>query len=96
MNKQTQILEVSDPQKVRKLAHLLLGENTEILLSTIKNKKYMVQNPNGKMIHFGDMRYEDYTKHKDIKRRERFRQRNKYWESSYFWTPAYLSWYLLW
>jgi hypothetical protein len=39
MNKQTQILEVSDPQKVRKLAHLLLGENTEILLSTRKNKK---------------------------------------------------------
>ena len=56
----------------------------------------MVRNPNGKLIHFGDMRYEDYTKHKDIKRRERFRQRNKYWESSYFWTPAYLSWYLLW
>jgi len=42
----------------------------------------MVQNPNGEVIHFGDVQYEDYTKDKDIKR-ERFRQKYIYWKSSY-------------
>ena len=30
----------------------------------------MVQDPNGKWIHFGAMGYEDYTKHKDDKRKQ--------------------------
>ena len=32
--------------------------------STRKNKKYVAQ-VNGKQVHFGDSRYEDYTKHHD-------------------------------
>jgi len=35
----------------------------------------MVQDPNGKWIHFGAMGYEDYTKHKDDKRRENYLNR---------------------
>ena len=35
----------------------------------------MVQDPNGKWIHFGAMGYEDYTKHKDDKRRENYLKR---------------------
>ena len=32
----------------------------------------MVQDPSGKWIHFGQMGYEDYTKHHDKLRRKRY------------------------
>ena len=32
-------------------------------------KKYMIQDDNGKWIYFGQMGYADYTKHKDLNRR---------------------------
>ena len=40
------------------------------------NKKYMVINPDGKMVHFGQKGYADYTAHKDEERRKAFRKRN--------------------
>ena len=36
--------------------------------STRKNKKYMIMNDDHNFIHFGDLRYEDFTKHQDFKR----------------------------
>lgn len=39
-------------------------------------KKYMVI-VNGKIIHFGDSRYEDFTIHKDEKRKARYIKRHK-------------------
>ena len=36
--------------------------------STRKNKKYMIMNDDHNYIHVGDLRYEDYTKHQDLKR----------------------------
>jgi hypothetical protein len=96
MNKKEEILKVSDPQIVRQLADKYLGKSVPIYLSNRKDKKYMVQNPDGKIIHFGAMKYEDYTKHQNEKRRIHFRQRNKKWQYTDKWTPAYLSWHLLW
>jgi hypothetical protein len=43
-------------------------------VSSRKDKKYMVFDGH-KMIHFGQMFYEDYTKHKDEKRRENYIKR---------------------
>ena len=63
MSKEIEILKVSNLQIVRKLANKYLGKNVPIYLSTRKDKKYMVQNPEGKLIHFGSMKYEDYTFH---------------------------------
>ena len=40
----------------------------KIVQSWRKNKKFAV-NVNGKWIHFGDKRYQDYTQHKDKERR---------------------------
>lgn len=67
--------------------------------STRKYKKYVAILPNGKRVHFGDNRYEDFTMHRDLERRKRFRDRfrslyekhknNK--ESPIFW-----SWNVLW
>ena len=46
-----------------------------------KDKKYLVQTPKGRRIHFGAIRengipYEDYTTHKDPKRKKRYLKRH--------------------
>ena len=41
-----------------------------------KNKKKVVC-VDGKLIHFGDSRFEDFTQHKDEDRRKSFRARHK-------------------
>ena len=85
----------SNPSIVMKKAKEL--HLNPIQLSTRKDKKYMVLNPNtNKMVHFGQMGYEDYTKHHDEKRRELFRKRNHKWKDAEKYSPAWLSYYLLW
>lgn len=91
-----EIEKYSNPIVVRELVNKYLGKDTPLYLSTRKDKKYMVRNPEGKFIHFGQMLYEDYTKHKDEKRRDLFRRRNNAWKTAKKWTPAWLSYYLLW
>lgn len=101
MDKASEILKVSDPNKVAERAYLIFGKkHGEIYLSSRVNKKYMIINPHtNKFVHFGDMRYEDYTKHKDINRRDRYRQRASKikgdWMFDYF-SPNNLSISLLW
>jgi len=42
----------------------------ELYISHLKNKKFMLRNPyTNKIVHFGDSRYSDFTKHKDNKKR---------------------------
>jgi hypothetical protein len=62
----------SDIEEVQKKAKRYLGK--EVQPSTRKGKKFMVFDGN-KWIHFGQMGYEDFTKHKDPLRRERYRKR---------------------
>jgi hypothetical protein len=64
--------------------------------STRKDKKFMVQRPDGRWIHFGATGYEDWHSHKDPIRRERFKKRNAKWANAEKWTPAHLSYYVLW
>ena len=59
----------------------------------------MVRRPDGIWVHFGEMGYEDYTKHKDEKRRKRYLKRSagikgKWKENPY--SPNNLSRSLLW
>jgi hypothetical protein len=49
--------------------------------STRRDKKYMIS-INNKIHHFGQMFYEDYTKHNDDRRRDLFRKRNARWKDS--------------
>ena len=42
-----------------------------------KNNKYMVKLPNGKKVHFGSPKYEDFTIHKDEERRKKYLARAK-------------------
>ena len=90
------ICEVSDPELVLKQLEKYYGDHVDLYLSSSKNKKYMVYNEDGKKIHFGDLRFSDYTKTKNKLKRDSFRNRNKKWKDADKYTPAHLSYYLLW
>jgi len=62
----------SNPTEVYRRARKYLGKTAKIGLSTRKEKKYMVITPDGKIVHFGQMGYEDFTKHKNKTRRKNY------------------------
>ena len=71
-----EINKYSNPKKVQEKAKKYLGEGAIIYRSAKKDKKYMIYNPNTKKwVHFGQMPYEDFTKHQDPKRRENYLKR---------------------
>ena len=76
-NKETNILNYSDPDRVWNNAVKYLKKDIVIALSTKKNKKYMVRRPDGKFIHFGEMGFQDFTLHKDNKRRLAYLKRTE-------------------
>ena len=87
----------SNPNQVLKNAKRIYGNDVEIDYSTRKNKKYMILNPNtNKWIHFGEMNFEDYTKHKDRIRRSKFKQRNHKWANSDVYSLSFMAYYILW
>lgn len=86
----------SNPEIVQQMAHQLLGRDVPVYYSTRKNKKYMIQTPHGKWVHFGEMGYQDYTLTRNNQKREAFRLRNHKWATAPKWSPAWLSYHLLW
>ena len=64
---------VSDIKKVNKLSRMIYKKTVEP--STRKNKKYMIMNDDHKYIHFGDSRYEYFTKHQDKERLKNYLSR---------------------
>ena len=92
-NKYLDIQDYSNPSVVLQRAEDLFG-SVMLKISTRKNKKYMIY-LNNKWIHFGEMHYEDYTKHLDEERREAFRIRNADWINRPYDSPAFLSYVLL-
>jgi predicted ATPase len=68
----------SNPDIVFKKAKVYLGNNASIKLSDKPEKKYMIYNPiKNKWIYFGQMGYEDFTKHHDQLRRQRYLKRTE-------------------
>lgn len=77
MDKEKEILKWSDPVKVMRNANEYFGKDIYIYLSSKDNKKYMIKNPTtDKWVHFGQMYYEDYTKHNNDKRRDNYLNRS--------------------
>lgn len=93
-SKLKELVKYSDPVAVAKKIKDKL--DIPVYISTRKNKKYMVESPSGKMIHFGQLGYEDFTKHLDEDRRKAFLERNHKWKSAPTYTPRYLSYHFLW
>jgi hypothetical protein len=95
-SKLSQLEQVSDINKVKKRAKDIY--NLDVLPSTRKGKKYMIDNGE-KVIHFGSILYQDYTKHHDKKRRDSYLRRatniKGKWRDDPF-SPNWLSICLLW
>lgn len=62
----------SNPLIALDRAQKYLGEHARLFVSTKKDKKYMIETPDGHWVHFGQMGYEDYTKHQDPIRRNNY------------------------
>ena len=76
--KYNELIKISDPKKVLKNAIHFYGPDVYIDVSTRKNKKYMIYDDvNNKMVHFGQMGYQDFTKHKNKQRRSLYLARAK-------------------
>ena len=70
------IYDYSNPKVVYENARHYLGNDVIIKLSNKPLKKYMIFNPNtNKWVHFGQLGYQDFTKHNDPKRRENYMRR---------------------
>lgn len=72
------LMTISNPKIVMKRAKQYYGNDTKIYISSNKNKKYMIFNPNkNKFIHFGSFNppMEDYTYHNNNIRREKYLKR---------------------
>lgn len=93
MDKITELKKYSNFDEVKKIGKKY-GIN-DIQISTHKDKKYMILH-NGKYIHFGQMGYQDYTKHQDLHRRELFRKRNAKWADAEKYSAAWLAFHILW
>ena len=92
-NKLRELRNYSDPEYVMQKAKMM-GLNP-VHESSRKDKKYMVFDGRT-MVHFGQMGYEDATRHHDLDRINRFKKRNWKWQNSPKYSPAFLSYYLLW
>lgn len=82
----------------QKNANNYFGKKVALYKSTRVDKKYMIHDGK-KWIHFGQMGYEDFTKHNDKKRRESYLKRSANipgnWASNPF-SPNNLSRNILW
>ena len=69
----------SNPVTSQRMAYKYLGKTAKLYPANNPEKKYKILDPkNNKWINFGQMGYEDYTKHKDKNRRKNYLTRTKF------------------
>ena len=66
----------SNPKEAQRKAFEVLGKSAILYRSNAKNKKYSIIDLEGRIINFGQMEYEDFTKHKDQERRKKYLARS--------------------
>ena len=67
----------SNPTQAQRMAYRYLGKTAKLYPSINPQKKYDIYDPKNKhWVHFGQIGYEDYTKHKDKKRRKNYLTRS--------------------
>ena len=71
------IYNYSIPETAQKRAYKYLGKTAKLYPAKRKDKKYSICDTNNKKwVNFGQMGYEDYTKHRDRKRRRNYLSRS--------------------
>ena len=99
-NKTDRIWLYSDPRIAEHKAKQYLGKGVILFRSETKTKKYLVRDPlTNKLINFGQMGYQDFTKHKDEARRINYLDRTEKirgnWKANKY-SPNNLSRNILW
>ena len=90
----------SNPKAVQRKAYAYLGKDATVYKSTNQHKKYMVHDPhNNHWVHFGQLGYEDFTKHKNLIRKNSYLNRSASiagdWKTNKY-SPNNLSRNILW
>ena len=68
----------SNPRKAQKMAYKYLGKTAKLYPGINREKKYSIfDKKNNRWVNFGQMGYEDYTKHNDKNRRKNYLTRSK-------------------
>jgi len=68
----------SNPIKAQSMAYRYLGKTAKLFPARNPEKKYSIFDPKEeRWVNFGQMGYEDYTKHRDKKRRKNYLTRTK-------------------
>jgi hypothetical protein len=74
-----QIYLYSSPRTAQSMAYKYLGRTAKLYPARNPEKKYTIfDKKNNKWVNFGQIGYEDYTKHKDKGRRKNYLTRTKY------------------
>lgn len=98
-SKYQKLIQVSNPSKVISKKNSYLGKDIELSISNNKDKKYMIITPEGKKVHFGNINYQDFTRHADEIRRNSYIARASKikgdWKNNKY-SPNNLSIHLLW
>lgn len=69
----------SSPRKAQRMAYKYLGKTAKLYPANNVVKKYKICDPvHSKWINFGQMGYQDFTKHRDKKRRKNYLTRSKF------------------
>ena len=89
----------SNPIQAQKMARKYI-KTAKLLPSTRHQKKYMILDPKtNRYVHFGQMGYQDYTKHHDKLRRKNYRRRATHikgdWRNNKY-SPNNLAIHILW
>ena len=67
----------SNPKKAQSMAYKYLGKTAKLYPATNTEKKYSIfDKKNNRWVNFGQMGYEDYTKHKNKSRRKNYLRRS--------------------
>ena len=63
----------SNPRKAQAQAYKYLGKTAKLYPGTVKGKKYSIYDKkNNRWVNFGQLGYEDYTKHQNKNRRKNY------------------------
>ena len=93
-----ELLKYSNPIIAQKRAYAYLGKTAKLYPASKKQKKYRIWN-GYKWINFGQLGYQDYTRHKDKTRRRSYLARSRKirgdWKRNKY-SPNNLSIHILW
>jgi hypothetical protein len=75
-NQYDAIWDFSNPLKAQQKAFKIYGDKAILYRSNTKTKKYAIKAPNGRIVNFGQMGYEDFLKHENVARKMNYLNRS--------------------